>query len=139
MYNPSTKNFASYNFGNVLTHELGHRIDDMFGFTAENSELTAAVKSAKKKMRESFDEFVKYSWGNDDDGFISDIFSAIDGTDSFSSGHKPEYWQIPGRCEAEIFANLFGLEAIGDTEKLNYLRKHFPEIMEIYDNLDWGI
>ena len=53
--------------------------------------------------------------------------------------HPSKYWETPGNCEREIFANIFSLEAIGDTEKLAFLDRNFPDLMEAYRNLDFSV
>ena len=90
-------------------------------------------------MEKKRSQFIDYSWENDEDGFISDIFSAIDKSDIFMAGHSSVYWQRPGNREAEIYANLFSLEAIGDKKKIQYLRENFPEIMKEYDKIEFEV
>ena len=139
LYNPKEDNFNDYRFGIVATHELGHRIDDMFQFTKGNKDLSNAIKAAEKVMEQKRGQFVDYSWDNDEDGFISDIFSAIDKSDIYYAGHRKEYWQRPGIREAEIYANLFSLEAVGDKKKIQYLQENFPEIMKEYDKIEFEV
>ena len=139
LYNPKGDNFNDYRFVISASHELGHRVDDMLKFTKGNKTLSSAVNTAAKTMEEKRWKFVDYSWENDEDGFISDIFSAVDMSDIYAAGHKKEYWQKPGIREAEIYANLFGLEVVNDVKKLQYLRKHFPEIMQEYDKMEFEV
>lgn len=138
-YNPDNERFWDAVFGDAATHELGHRIDDIFRFTGGNEALSQAISIAQKTIQANRDEFLDYSWGKDKSGFISDIFSAIDGLNIYAAGHSSEYWKVPGHREAEIYANLFSLEAIGDKEKLQYLRKHFPEILKEYDKMRFEV
>ncbi|MGI5905787.1 MAG: minor capsid protein [Candidatus Pararuminococcus gallinarum] len=139
LYNPKADNFNDYRFEIVATHEFGHRIDDMFKFTNNNETLTSAINVAAQIMEKKRSQFIDYSWENDEDGFISDIFSAIDKSDIFMAGHPPVYWQKPGNREAEIYANLFSLEAVGDKKKIQYLRENFPEIMQEYDKIEFEV
>lgn len=139
LYNPKGDNFNDYRFGIVATHELGHRIDDMFQFTKGNMDLSNAIKAAEKVMEQKRSRFVDYSWENDEVGFISDIFSAIDKSDIYYAGHDSDYWNIAGIREAEIYANLFSLEAVNDKEKLKYLRENFPEIMREYTKMEFEV
>lgn len=139
LYNPKGDNFNDYRFGIAATHEFGHRIDDMFKFTNSNETLTSAINAAAQIMEKKRSQFIDYSWENDEDGFISDIFSAIDKSDIFMAGHSSVYWQRPGNREAEIYANLFSLEAIGDKKKIQYLRENFPEIMKEYDKIEFEV
>lgn len=139
LYNPEFEGFERYKFGNMVTHELGHRVDDMFALTKENMRFRKAIDIAADTLEKDRDRFVSYSWENDEDGFISDIFSAVDQSDIFIAGHPPNYWEIPGNREAEIYANLFSLEAMNDQKKLGYLRKNFPEIMQEYDKMGFEV
>lgn len=81
-------------------------------------------------------EHVKYCREKDQDGLLSDIISALSGDEyELPFGHSGEYWQIPGKREKEVFANLFALDALQDMEKLQYLREHFPELMQVYEEM----
>lgn len=139
LYNPKSENFNELKFGTAATHELGHRIDDMFKFTENNETLTAAVDAAARMIEKKRGQFVDYSWKNDEEGFLSDILSAIDMSDLYLAGHPPNYWQRPGIREAEIYANLFSLETGGDKKTLRYLRENFPEIMQEYDKMKFEV
>ena len=58
------------------------------------------------------------------------------GLDLISISTKDTFnWQVPGKREKEVFANLFALDALQDTEKLRYLREHFPELMQVYEEM----
>ena len=70
---------------------------------------------------------------NDSRGFLSDILSAICGQRyAFYPGHKRDYWMEPGNKEIEIFANLFALESFQDEKVLSFLKKHFPQVLVVY-------
>ena len=139
LYNPNAKRFNDSKFGIATTHELGHRVDDMFRFTKNNKALTDAVNKAAQTIAKDRGKFIEYSEKNDEDGFISDIFSAIDKSDVYALGHAKEYWQKPGKRESEIYANLFSLEAVNDEKKLKFLRENFPEIMQEYDKMEFEV
>lgn len=139
LYNPKGDNFNDYRFVISASHELGHRVDDMFKFSKGNETFSAAVAAAAQTIEKERNRFVSYSWESDEDGFISDIFSAIDMSDMYYASHDIEYWRRPGIREAEIYANLFGLEAVNDVKKLQYLRKYFPEIMQEYDKMNFEV
>jgi len=136
LYNTKGEEFNNYPFIPSLSHELAHRIDDMFKITANNIELTQAIHKAEKKAEMLQDKLVEYSWENDKYGHISDIFSAITKTDGFMAGHDVEYWNTTGRREAEIYANLFSLEALGCKKELEYIKTCFPEIVNAYMSVD---
>ncbi len=69
-------------------------------------------------------------------GFLSDILSAIcNGEYDLPFSHEKEYWIQKGNKEKEIFANLFSVEAYEDQESIDFLHKHFPDMMQAYENL----
>ena len=77
--------------------------------------------------------FLDYVERNDNEGFLSDILSALcEDTKRFPIYHEREYWREKGKKEAEVFANIFSLEAINDMEKLTFMEKNFPRIIDAY-------
>ena len=140
VYNPSKKSFYRLDFRVVNTHELAHRIDRFFTKSWEDAAFQKAVADARAVVDKQPDLFVDFCAQNDTDGFLSDIFSAICEDDyRFPFYHKKEYWQKPWKKEMEIFANLFSLEAVRDVSKLNFIEKHFPELLRVYQNLPFKI
>ena len=136
-YNPNNPDMYSYPFEIVNTHELSHRIDGFFGQSWENEAFCDALQSAYQSMFTQSEDIVSYCKKNDNEGFLSDIFSALcKGEIEFPYSHNEEYWNgNQYRAPMETFANLFSLETIGDVEKLNYLKEKYPEILEAYFNL----
>lgn len=140
LYNEKHKNFLRVFSNRTLTHELAHRIDHMFSLTDGNDTLHKAIEAARKKVNVGNDIYIGYGAESDKDGFISDIFSALDNEpDVYDYYHSLKYWSKPGNREREIFANIFSLESIGDTGKLDFLRLHFPEIMREYDKIEMEV
>lgn len=134
LYNPKNPAFAAYDSRVVLTHELGHRIDyTMFIESRENQEFSRAIQGGEKVVLTRAQEFVTFCEQQDEDGFLSDIFSAVckDKT-RFPFWHDESYWSEPGNRQKETFANLFALEAYRDTEKLELLETNLPELIEAY-------
>ena len=139
VYNPAHENFNELFNNCTITHELGHRIDHMFGLTADNRALSKAIADAKGVFIKQRKTFVDYSWRFDKTGNISDIFSAIDKPpeiDTYYAGHNYKYWQKAGHAEAEVFANIFTLECSNAQRDLEFLKEHFPEISEEFRKLE---
>lgn len=138
VYNPSHENFNELFNNYTITHELGHRIDHMFGLTADNKALSKAIADAKEIIERNRMLFSDYSFDNDKYvGVISDVFSAIDKNRDpesyYSHYHDFDYWQKAGYAEAEVFANIFTLECSNAQRDLEFLKEYFPEIMEEYE------
>ena len=134
LYNPNHDAFTSMPFSIAITHELGHRLDNLFEFTHDlKSTFYKGIATAEKIMLASLEEYQVYSFAKDDAGYISDIFSAVSKQDIFLVGHSEDYWKKQNRRGTEIYANIFSLEVMQDTKKLNYLRTKFPELMKEYD------
>ena len=136
-YNPEHPFFEEYNLPLVLTHELGHRIDRWFVHSAEQSEFVSAIRNAKAAFDKSPDLFIRFCKQKDKDGFLSDIMSAVcRGGYKLPAGHDAAYW-TPDRQAKEIFTNLFALETYNDAEKLAFLKKHFPALMEAFNGFGY--
>ncbi|MDD3230335.1 MAG: hypothetical protein PHE09_14120 [Oscillospiraceae bacterium] len=139
-FDPSQIRFWEYAFTEVNTHELAHRIDYHFVHASDDEMLKNAIQRAKDILDKDPYKFIKYSFENDQQGFLSDILSAIsDGKYDFSAGHATEYWAKAGNRESEVFANLFSLEAFDDQDSLDYMHRVFPELLKAYDDLEYGI
>ena len=122
------------------THEISHRIDAQFVRSWEDGGFGKAIENAKEIFAKAPQKYLQYCDENDEEGFLSDIFSAVcDAEYELPAEHKKSYWQVLGNKEKEIFANLFSLEAFGDEAKLDFLEKDFPEIIEAYGKLKSGI
>ena len=115
------------------THEISHRIDAQFVRSWEDGGFGKAIENAKEIFAKAPQKYLQYCDENDDEGFLSDIFSAVCEDDHrFKFWHEKEYWKQEGNKEKEIFANLFSLEAFGDGAKLGFLEENYPEILEAY-------
>ena len=135
LYNPAHPSFWRYDFTTANTHELAHRMDHFFGYS-ESEKLSEAIKNAKAIVTADAEKFEDYCGENDTDGFLSDILSAISDNDlSLPFGHEKEYWGKKGNKESESFANMVTLYAMKDEKKINFLCKHFPEIVLEFGNI----
>jgi len=139
LYNPKHPFFHEYDFNMVNTHELGHRIDHMFVKSWEQSGFMTAIRDAQALINANPDMFTKFCKRNDADGFLSDILDAIsEGKYDFPMGHGIGYW-TPENQATEIFTNLFGLQSCRDREKLEFLKEHFPALLQSFDALEFGV
>ena len=136
VYNPSAPGFSDLDFSVAMNHELSHRVDEFFANSWENQDFSGAIAAGKEIIRQNPQEFWDYAKQNDKDGPLSDILDAISGSEPvFPYHHDAEYWSQAGNREREIFANLFTLEALQDTEKLRWFRQHFPDIWAAYQSI----
>lgn len=137
-YDPDHPSFWRMDFTAANTHELAHRIDTFFANSHNDSAFCDAIAKARKTYDANPSLFIRYSNQKDDQGFISDIFSALsDGDIRLLAGHSAEYWSRPGSKEKETFANLFSLEAFRDDEKMDFIRTNFPELFSAYQQLQY--
>lgn len=128
-YDTSKQSFQDIDLSVVATHELAHRIDSQFVNVAENQDFRQKISDSKKIIDAETEKFQNFCRKNDEDGFLSDICSAVsEGKYVFLQGHEEEYWKQPGNKEKEIFANYYSLKAFKDTEKLNFLKDNLPEM-----------
>lgn len=137
LYDPTRSDFWDMDFITANTHELAHRIDGFFAQSVDCKDFSAAIANANKTIEANPKQFIDYCRKNDEQGFLSDIFSAIsNGKYRFAAGHDAGYWTESGNKEREIFANLFSLEAFRDTQKLKYFRENFAEIFDAYEKIE---
>ena len=134
-YDTSKKSFQDIDLSVVATHELAHRIDSQFVHVAENEDFRQRVAASKQIIDADIKKFQSYCRKNDEDGFLSDICSAVSGGQYvFPQGHEKEYWEQSGNKEKEIFANYYSLKAFKDTKKLNFLKENLPEVFQGCDD-----
>lgn len=115
----------------VTTHELAHRIDSQFVKVDENEGFRQKVAASKKLIDAAQEKFRNYCRKHDEDGFLSDICSAVcEGNYWFAYGHSKQYWKQEGIKENEIFANYYSLVAFRDIQKLDFLQQNLPEVYE---------
>ena len=138
VYNPSAPGFSDLDFSVAMNHELSHRVDEFLANSWENQDFSGAIAAGKEIIRQNPQEFLDYAKHNDKDGPLSDILDAISESEyRFPFRHDADYWGQEGVKEKEIFANLFTLEALQDTEKLHWFREHFPDIWSAYQTFEF--
>lgn len=132
----SRKSFHDIDLSIVITHELAHRIDNQFVNVAENEEFRQKVSDSKQLIDSDPERFQKFCIENDEEGFLSDICSAVcEGDYEFEYGHLPSSWKQEGVKEREIFANYYSLVAFKDNQKLDFLKDNLPEIFDCCDSI----
>lgn len=135
-YDTSRKSFHDIDLSIVITHELAHRIDNQFVNVAENEEFRQKVSDSKQLIDSDPERFQKFCIENDEEGFLSDICSAVcEGDYEFEYGHLPSSWKQEGVKEREIFANYYSLVAFKDNQKLDFLKDNLPEIFDCCDSI----
>lgn len=135
-YDTSRKSFHDIDLSVVTTHELAHRIDSHFVNAAENEEFRQKVSDSKQLIDADPERFQKFCIENDEEGFLSDICSAVcEGDYEFEYGHLPSSWKQEGVKEREIFANYYSLVAFKDNQKLDFLKDNLPEIFDCCDSI----
>lgn len=128
-YDPSQPSLKDMDLSVVATHELAHRIDSQFVHVAEYEDFRQRVAASKQIIDADPEKFQKFCMENDEEGFLSDICSAVcEGQYDFDYGHSTQYWKLFGNKEKEIFANYYSLEAFEDTNSLDFLKENLPEI-----------
>ncbi|MBR2048287.1 MAG: hypothetical protein IJ960_06780 [Oscillospiraceae bacterium] len=139
-YDISKPDFWRMDFRTVNTHELAHRIDRLFVNAESNVTFQSVIRNAKTIVQAQPDIFERYCYEKDEQGFVSDILSAItEGECDLPMGHSAKYWNRQGAKEREVFANLFSLETFADHEKLDFIREHFPDLYEAYKALEFEV
>lgn len=143
--NPSHSNLPRYDMGEMLTHEIIHRLDSEFALSYMLlTELEAAIETGSKVIlsnRTYYEELMKGPLG--EDMCLSDIFSAL--TDNAVIGsffHETSYWyEVAGRKEWEILANLLAIhlnEKVACEEVINGippLKTLYKEALKRYGEL----
>jgi hypothetical protein len=135
----------------TLQHEVGHFLDNIVAkktkksmWLSSSGDMLSALdndrnqlrgggkaKTAfKDKMMAAMQPGEKYY----DNHAVSDIFSSMSGGKIQGGwGHKESYFKSnPENGRAEIFANLHQLEAVNDTEAIEFVRGFFPETVAAF-------
>lgn len=135
-------------YGEVVTHELGHYLDERQGWYSENIDYLNAVyddsvaysyemSSHNEKREEMLDEL--FSSDVCYNRHVSDILSAISRNHPeivkryYSENvsyyqHSNEYFARGHNRENEIYADMMACIAENDTETINFLKKYYPNI-----------
>ena len=139
IYNPHHPMFAKIDWDTAMTHDLAHRIDEWFVNSSEVDTFKRAIHAVRTILPENWEKIVEYCQENDREGFLSDTIDALcESQYKLPFRHGKEYWTSERKAK-EIFANLFSLEAVGDIEKILFLRRNFPDLMAAFDGLDFAL
>ena len=139
LYNPNYERFDDYSYPQAITHELAHRIDALDYSSEKNERFHKAVENAYEIAIRFADKLHNYSFEEDEDGFVSDIISALSKSEIKTvTFHDSKYWAIPGNPEKEVFANLFSITSFDQQKHLDLLKKLFPGLIESYKELIGG-
>lgn len=139
LFNPEHPMFSAYDFHTVMTHELGHRIDQYFVGSYRQADFVTAIQEGRTAIDANPELFVQFCRQNDADGFLSDVLDAIsEGQYDFPIGHGSGYWNRETKAR-ETFTNLFGLETFEDVQKLSFINEHFPYLMHSFRTLGFYI
>lgn len=133
MYNPEHRNFDNYSYPQAVTHELSHRIDALDYHSEKNAKFSKAIDDAYPVAMRNAGGLSEYSFGEDGDGFFSEIISPISNGEIFTAAsHTPEYWRKSGAKEREIFANLFSMGVFDQKKHIEMIQELFPDIYESF-------
>ena len=139
LYNSKYEGFNEYSYPQAVTHELAHRIDFLDFSSANNQRFSKAIEDAYEIALRHADRLHSYSFSEDDDGFFSDIISALSRSDIKTAAfHYPKYWTVLGNLERETFANLFSIFSFDQKKHLDLLNELFPDLIEAYQALIGG-
>ncbi len=136
LYNPRHPNFDQYSYPQALTHELGHRVDAWDFRSHENQYFVDAIEDAYETALSHAEILESYSFDKDEDGFVSDIISAVSKGKIVTRTGRPEgYWENTWSQAREMFANLFSLSVFGQDKHIDFLKEWFPEIVKAYQDM----
>ena len=148
-YNPRERNIVlgQTERHTTLPHEFGHFVDHCKGSKAwgEMASSQGVFADAIKEGRDGFRGNGKaraekraamqaiMAGGMGRNPAVSDIFDGLSsGKIGGQYGHNLEYWRIPGKREAETFANLFQLYAQNDRDGIDCINELFPSIIKAF-------
>jgi len=137
--NPSHPNFDRYDLQTAFAHEIGHKLDIETLRSHDNGRFIAAIQTATFQVE---DDMLRYIGLIEDSDKYNDSMSVGDIMSALSQGqiqggyfHSPEYWEIPGKVEAEIFADMFTAEVTDDKLALSFIRREMPYLLSAFYNL----
>lgn len=135
IFNPTSKDFGQFDFIDINTHELSHRMDALYFHSWENNKFKKEVFNAGNEVMNHLNTYTMLCKQENvlDNPFFSDIISALS-EDQLrgTTGHEKVYWRnIEIKC-AEIFANLFSLESMSAVKQLNFLNQYLDKMYLAY-------
>lgn len=129
----------------TLFHEIGHRIDKIYGKPSGRISFINALKNDFKTftngyakiynitVEEAYQDLSKdLKNGTDEESHIlSDLFGALSGGKCRGRyGHRIEYWKSDVIIGNEAFAHFFSASAINNNRKLESIQAVFPNAYE---------
>ena len=135
--NPKHQGFEFYDLRQSIAHEIGHKIqfDVMEGL---GDEFVSVIQQAMDTVETRLPYFLSLIENDDifNNMIVSDILSALSKSNIEGAfGHKKEYWEIDGRIEAEIFANMFSATVVNDELALKFFEDEFKNLFSIFKKL----
>jgi hypothetical protein len=141
-------------YAEIFSHEYGHFVDDFKGKVSDTPEFREAIQKdlanfnrSTESGRVNFDNMLNDLMNSDAawDRAVSDSLSAYfknapeiiqryddEGISYYQ--HENSYWGYPGKCEAEIYANMFSMSAQGHKESCEFMAKYFPNTWAQFNN-----
>lgn len=127
--NPNHAQFEWYNFNETMTHEIGHRLDNIYIKCYNDKNYSNAIKKTKEYVNNNLDS-LQYDLNSLDVLNLHDIFSALTNNETLQllGGHSKEYWKKENSIEKEIFANMISLKIKNDFEINSFIDKYLSDI-----------
>lgn len=127
--NPNHTQFEWYNFNETMTHEIGHRLDNIYIKCYNDKNYSNAIKKTKEYVNNNLDS-LQYELNSLDVLNLHDIFSALTNNETLQllGGHSNEYWKKENSIEKEIFANMISLKIKNDFEINSFIDKYLSDI-----------
>lgn len=124
-FNPELSERISADAYQILAHEIMHRMDVLEYRSWENEGFKKAIESTREKVynhKAEIESWFIVGGKYQNNALLSDIISALtqNGID-IPFGHDEKYWASPKSVALEVFANLGGLDLLGDvgSDELN--------------------
>ena len=132
----------------TLFHEMGHRIDAIYGGISNTNTFRKALKSDFERavkyvmINNALDRDQAYSFISDELkknillSSVSDIFGGLSDNKCVGNhGHfDKDYWKNTQNLTKESFANFFSAYARGNKKELRYLQQTFPTATAVFEN-----
>lgn len=133
-YNPASPEFGDFDFGIVNTHELAHRLDALSETPSwKDKAFSAALTAGREYAKNNAKTIEAYLNKKQPSVFFADILSAMGVPSELTLvGHDVGYWNRAGTANAEVFANLFALNAYQSND-LELVREWFPDLLAEFE------
>ena len=132
----------------ILFHEIGHRIDHLYGEISDTDTFRNALKNdfesvvnsvmIKKSLtqKESYKFISKRLRASPNSRSVSDIFGGLSDNKCVGEyGHfDPGFWDDPKNLSYEAFANFFSAYVRNSKDELKYIQTAFPTATRIFES-----